>query len=63
MVKKIAAFFDVDHTIPARASGTLDLLERVGHQVVVNPGPLLLKREAVKRGWPIINFKPLNPEG
>jgi HAD superfamily hydrolase (TIGR01490 family) len=40
----------------------LDLLERVGHQVVVNPDPLL-RREAVKRGWPIINFKPLNPEG
>jgi phosphoserine phosphatase len=40
----------------------LDLLELVGHQVVVNPDPLL-KREAAKRGWPIINFKPLNPEG
>lgn len=35
----------------------LDLLELVGHQVVVNPDPLL-KREAVKRGWPILNFKP-----
>jgi HAD superfamily hydrolase (TIGR01490 family) len=40
----------------------LGLLELVGHQVVVNPDPLL-KREAVKRGWPIMNFKPLNPEG
>ncbi len=38
----------------------LDLLERVGHQVVVNPDPLL-KREAVKRGWPVVKFKPLNP--
>jgi len=40
----------------------LDLLELVGHQVAVNPDPLL-RREAVKRGWPIFNFKPINPEG
>ena len=39
----------------------LDLLELVGHQVVVNPDPLL-KREATKRGWPILNFKALNPK-
>ena len=36
----------------------LGLLELVGHQVVVNPDPLL-KREAAKRGWPIVNFNPL----
>jgi len=40
----------------------LDMLDLVGHQVVVNPDPLL-KREAVKRGWPIINFQPINPKG
>ena len=38
----------------------LVLLELVGHPVVVNPDPLL-KREALKRGWPIINFNALNP--
>jgi HAD superfamily hydrolase (TIGR01490 family) len=38
----------------------LDLLERVGHPVAVNPDPLL-KREATKRDWPILNFSPLKP--
>ena len=39
----------------------LDLRDRSGLvQVVVNPDPLL-KREAVKRGWPIVNFNPLKP--
>ena len=40
----------------------LDLLASVGHPVVVNPDPLL-RREAAKRGWPMVRFKPLKHRG
>jgi HAD superfamily hydrolase (TIGR01490 family) len=38
----------------------LQLMQLVGHPVAVNPDPLL-KREALKRNWKVMNFRPLNP--